>query len=117
VLAALIDTILKQSPGAKKGSTAPYAWADFLLLEAGREQPRTLANAFLQALPWKGAQSDIRRMAVERLAQYLTEQEAMYGIFTGYRGLSTVLEPVPAGLPAKTLVPQNITAALDALWS
>jgi CRISPR system Cascade subunit CasC len=117
VLAALIDTILKQSPGAKKGSTAPYAWADFLLLEAGREQPRTLANAFLQALPWKGAQSDIRQMAVERLAQYLTEQEAMYGIFTGYRGLSTMLEPVPAGLPAKTPVPQNITAALDALWS
>jgi CRISPR system Cascade subunit CasC len=117
VLAALIETILKQSPGAKKGSTAPYAWADFLLLEAGREQPRTLANAFLHALPWKGAQADLRQMAVERLAYYLTEQQAMYGAFTGYRGLSTVLEPVPAGLPAKTPVPQNIKAALNALWS
>jgi CRISPR system Cascade subunit CasC len=117
VLATLIDTLLRQSPGAKKGSTAPYAWADFLLLEAGREQPRTLANAFLEAVPTKGAREDVRRIAVARLAKYLADLDTMYGLPGNYRGLSTVLEPVPAGLPAKTPVPQNISAALDALWS
>jgi len=117
VLATLIDTLLRQSPGAKKGSTAPYAWADFLLLEAGREQPRTLANAFLEAVPTKGAREDVRRIAVARLAKYLADLDTMYGLPAGYRGLSTVLEPVPQGLPPRTPVAQNIEAALAALWS
>src|SRR5690606_1785398 len=47
ILEALVHSVVRQSPGAKKGSTAPYAWADFLLLEVGSVQPRTLANAFL----------------------------------------------------------------------
>jgi CRISPR system Cascade subunit CasC len=117
VLATLIDTLLRQSPGAKKGSTAPYAWADFLLLEAGREQPRTLANAFLEAVPTKGAREDVRRIAVARLAKYLADLDTMYGLPGSYRGLSTVLEPVPQGLPPRTPVAQNIEAALDAVWS
>ncbi len=41
----LIATV---SPGAKLGSTAPYAYAHFVLGEAGSAQPRTLANAFLE---------------------------------------------------------------------
>jgi CRISPR system Cascade subunit CasC len=117
VLTTLIDTFLRQSPGAKKGSTAPYAWADFLLLEAGREQPRTLANAFLEAVPTKGAREDVRRIAVARLAKYLADLDTMYGLPGGYRGLSTVLEPVPEGLPPRTPVAQNIEAALAAVWS
>jgi CRISPR system Cascade subunit CasC len=117
VLTTLIDTLLRQSPGAKKGSTAPYAWADFLLLEAGREQPRTLANAFLEAVPTKGTREDVRRIAVARLAKYLADLDTMYGLPAGYRGLSTVLEPVPQGLPPRTPVAQNIEAALDAVWS
>ena len=42
-LAHLIATV---SPGAKLGSTAPYACADLMLIEAGRRQPRSLANAY-----------------------------------------------------------------------
>ena len=42
-LAHLIATV---SPGAKLGSTAPYACADLMLVEAGRRQPRSLANAY-----------------------------------------------------------------------
>ena len=42
----LIHLIATVSPGAKKGSTAPYTYADLLLVEAGERQPRTLANAF-----------------------------------------------------------------------
>jgi CRISPR system Cascade subunit CasC len=116
VLEALITSIVQQSPGAKKGSTAPYAWADLLLLEAGRAQPRTLANAFLEALPWKGAQQDLRLTAMDRLATYVQRLDAMHGAPSGYRGLSTVLDPVPTALPPQTPVPANAGAALDALW-
>lgn len=120
VLEALVSSIVQQSPGAKKGSTAPYAWADLLLLEAGRAQPRTLANAFLDAVPWKDAKQDLRAVAMGRLADYLRRQDEMYGAPAGgsggYRGLSTVLDPLPPGLPPKTPVPSNLAAALDAVW-
>jgi CRISPR system Cascade subunit CasC len=117
VLTAFIEAIAQQSPGAKKGSTAPYAWADWVLLEAGTAQPRTLANAFLDAVPWKGAPRDLRLIAIERLASYLQNLDAMYGTPAGYRGLSTSLDPVPTALPEKTPLPDNITSALDAVWS
>lgn len=119
LLEALIQSIVQQSPGAKKGSTAPYAWADLLLLEVGAEQPRTLANAFLDAVPWKGARQDIRVIATERMADYLRRLDEMYGTPSErlYRGLSTVLDPLPPGLPPKVPVAANVSAALDAVWS
>ncbi len=117
MLTALIESIVQQSPGAKKGSTAPYAWADLLLLETGRVQPRTLANAYLDALTVKNANQDLRVLAAKRLADYLGRLEAMYGAPQGYRGLSTTLTPAPAVLPAPVPVATNITAALDAIWS
>jgi CRISPR system Cascade subunit CasC len=46
----LIHLIAKVTPGAEKGSTAPYDWASLILVEAGEEQPRTLANAFLDPI-------------------------------------------------------------------
>lgn len=116
VIEALINSITQQSPGAKKGSTAPYAWADLLLLEAGPAQPRTLANAFLEALPWKDAKQDLRVMAMQRLADYLNRLDEMYGGSAGYRGLSTTLEPPAPGLPPRVSVADNIRAALDAVW-
>ena len=42
----LLHLIATVSPGAKKGSTAPYAFASTLLVEAGTRQPRSLASAF-----------------------------------------------------------------------
>lgn len=42
----LIQLIATVSPGAKRGSTAPYGYADLLLVEAGSRQPRSLANAY-----------------------------------------------------------------------
>ncbi len=116
VVDALVSSIVQQSPGAKKGSTAPYAWADLLLLEAGNAQPRTLANAFLEAVPWKDSKQDLRAAAMHRLADYLCRLDEMYGAASGYRGLSTVLDPLPPGLPPKAPVPANLAAALDAIW-
>ena len=46
VVEHLIHLIATVSPGAKLGSTAPYAYADLMLIEAGSRQPRSLANAF-----------------------------------------------------------------------
>src|SRR5581483_4525211 len=76
VLEALTNSILRQSPGAKVGSTAPYAWADFLLVEPGTVQPRSLANAFLEAVP---ARDDVRLRAAERALAYLAKLDGMYG--------------------------------------
>jgi CRISPR system Cascade subunit CasC len=47
---ALLHLIAKVTPGAKKGSTAPYDWASLVMVEAGDEQPRTLANAFIDPI-------------------------------------------------------------------
>ncbi len=69
-LTHLIATV---SPGAKRGSTAPYACADLLLLEAGSRQPRSLANAFRD--PSKAQVAD----ATGALTQYLGKLDACYG--------------------------------------
>ncbi|WP_028770752.1 type I-E CRISPR-associated protein Cas7/Cse4/CasC [Silanimonas lenta] len=116
VLEALIDSILRQSPGAKKGSTAPYAWADALYLEVGRSQPRALSNAFLDALRPEG-KSDLRNAALSRLAAYVKQLDEMYGGPNDgeTRQLSTTLEQ-PAHLPPRQPVPQAVTAALDAIF-
>ncbi len=42
----LIYLIAEVSPGAKRGSTAPYGRAEFMLIEAGDRQPRSLAAAY-----------------------------------------------------------------------
>lgn len=46
VAARLIGLVATVSPGAKRGSTAPYGYAATLLIEAGDRQPRSLAEAF-----------------------------------------------------------------------
>ena len=70
-LSHLIATV---SPGAKLGSTAPYACADLMLIEAGSRQPRSLANAF--RIPAKAQVDD----AAKRLSGYLRKLDACYGV-------------------------------------
>jgi CRISPR system Cascade subunit CasC len=116
VLEALIDAIVHQSPGAKKGSTAPYAWADALFLETGRGQPRALSNAFLEALRADG-KSDLRSAALNRLAVYVHQLDGMYGPPANGEGrfLATTLEQ-PSHLPTKKPVPDAVHAALDTVF-
>ena len=73
VIHNLIQLIATVSPGAKLGSTAPYGWADLLLVEAGARQPRSLANAFRQPSPPQIA------AAAQALAGELQELDEMYG--------------------------------------
>lgn len=116
VLEALIDSILRQSPGAKKGSTAPYAWADVLYLETGRSQPRALSNAFLDALRPDG-KADLRKLALDRMATYVKQLDEMYGSHAEgeTRRLATTLEQ-PAHLPARQPVPEAVATSLDAVF-
>ncbi|MDE2747250.1 MAG: type I-E CRISPR-associated protein Cas7/Cse4/CasC [Chloroflexota bacterium] len=69
----LIHLIATVSPGAKRGSTAPYSYADLMLLEAGSRQPRSLANAFRDPV---APRLDV---AVSALAAQLDRVDTAYG--------------------------------------
>lgn len=76
VAASLVQLVARVSPGAKKGSTAPYAYASLTLVEAGSAQPRTLANAFLKPVV---ANHDLLASAYAELASYVTDVDQVYG--------------------------------------
>ena len=82
VVKHLVHLIATVSPGAKLGSTAPYAYADLMLLEAGSRQPRSLANAF--RCPVK-AQVDA---AVQALGGHLSKLDGAYGVRESRRVMS-----------------------------
>ena len=69
----LIHLIATVSPGAKLGSTAPYAYANLMLVEAGSRQPRSLANAFRNPVK---AQVD---EAANALSCHLSKLDNAYG--------------------------------------
>ena len=73
VLEHLVHLIATVSPGAKLGSTAPYSCADLMLIEAGKRQPRSLANAFRS--PAEAQVTD----ATSRMTDYLSKLDAAYG--------------------------------------
>ena len=73
VVKHLVHLIATVSPGAKLGSTAPYAYADLVLIEAGPRQPRSLANAYRSPVK---AQTDA---AVGALATHLSKLDGAYG--------------------------------------
>ena len=77
VVQHLVHLIATVSPGAKRGSTAPFEWAKFVLVELGDWQPRSLAGAFQNALDLQ--QPDIRGAAVQRLAAEIGKLDAAYG--------------------------------------
>lgn len=71
----LLHLIATVSPGAKLGSTAPYSYADLVLVEAGSEQPRTLANAFLRAVEPQGG---LLENTLQALGDELESLDACY---------------------------------------
>jgi CRISPR system Cascade subunit CasC len=90
VLDALLLAIAEVSPGAKLGATAPYNRAELVLLEAGDRQPRSLANAYLEALPTRG---DTMQAAVDRLGAHTKALDEMYGTLAAQRRYATVKAP------------------------
>lgn len=77
VAATLVRLVANVSPGAKLGSTAPYARPHFLFIEGGDSQPRTLANAFLRPV---AERPDLVANAYAALASHLSELDAAYGV-------------------------------------
>ncbi len=73
VVEHLVQLIATVSPGAKLGSTAPYGYADLLLIEAGSRQPRSLANAFRKPVKAR------TKAAVDALTDHLSKLDAAYG--------------------------------------
>ena len=84
VVENLVHLVATVSPGAKRGSTAPYAYADAVLVEVGERQPRTLARAFQAPVALAGedavsAKASVSARAGDRLAHELSQIDAMYG--------------------------------------
>jgi CRISPR system Cascade subunit CasC len=75
VIEHLVQVIATTSPGAKLGSTAPYGYADLVMIESGTRQPRSLMTAFHDPVP----RTDARKGAVRALADHLARFDAMYG--------------------------------------
>jgi len=95
VVEHLLHLIATVSPGAKRGSTAPFDWAKFMLVEAGDWQPRSLAGAFQDALPLAPRDAGagaIRTRAVDRLRDEITKMDDAYGATLARRFLA--LDPL-----------------------
>lgn len=88
VVEHLIHLIATTSPGAKKGSTAPYAYADFVLVETGDRPPRSLSGAFRDPVvpSVDGAAKALRRQ--------LGKFDRMYG--AGETRRLAALDEIPA---------------------
>jgi CRISPR system Cascade subunit CasC len=94
----LVRVMTTVSPGAKRGSTAPFAYAEMVLLERGPQQPRTLANAFLEPV----SSSGVAQMpaSVKKLFGYRSSLEEMYEPFEGVQAISTIhAKELPEGSP------------------
>lgn len=102
VISRLLQLIARVSPGAKKGSTAPFTHAEWLMAEQGDDQPRTLANAFRKAVPLRGEGNDVFANAMQALQTHLRQLDAAYGQQT-QRAQMSVTPPALADL-----VPQSL---------
>jgi len=89
VLHNLVYLIAEVSPGAKLGSTAPYSRAALMLLEAGNRQPRSLAEAFRDAVAPGTAP------AVAAMAQHLSALDAAYATGETRRVMSLTNADIP----------------------
>lgn len=84
----LTHLIAEISPGAKRGSTAPFGRADLMLIEAGDRQPRSLAGAYRRAIPHD------REKAVEELDRHLVRLDDTYETGEARRYLSLADAPL-----------------------
>ena len=106
VVQHLVHLIATTSPGAKKGSTAPYAYADFVLAETGDRAPRSLAGAFRD--PARPSVSD----AAGQLGSHLDKIDAMYG--NGETRRLAALDEAPSlGIPRISLAELADAVAAD----
>ena len=114
LLKQLVQAIAQVTPGAKLGATAPYAHAEWLLLEAGDGQPRSLANAFLQPVRMKAGSHPLEDSA-RAVAGYLDGMEQMYGRDGAGRWVAS-RHPWPRQAEAVVPLPEATGQALDRVF-
>jgi CRISPR system Cascade subunit CasC len=73
VIRRIIHQIAEVSPGAKKGSTAPYGYAHTMLIEIGDRQPRSLSGAFRTPVSASFEAAD------RAMANHLARMDEVYG--------------------------------------
>ncbi len=114
VVQSLLHLVATVSPGAKRGSTAPFEWAKFMLVEAGDWQPRSLAGAFHNAL--SPHQPALRQATVQRLSDEIARLDAAYGAPLARRFLAVDDVTVPGAqrLPLQALAAWAQTAVVNA---
>ena len=83
----LVHLVAQVSPGAKKGSTAPYSWAELMLVETGAQQPRSLANAFRDPVQLP-ARNGLLATAAEAMGNHVARLDEAYGAHTDRRQLA-----------------------------
>ena len=84
----LVHLIATVTPGAKLGSTAPYDYASWLLIEAGEHQPRSLAEAFRK--PCKALVEE----AEAAVNAHIEKIDAAYGANEARRSMSLTGTPI-----------------------
>ena len=97
VVENLVHLVAQVSPGAKKGSTAPYSWAETMLIEAGTQQPRSLANAFRDPVPLP-ARNGLLATAVEAMGNHIMRLDEAYGAHADRRQLAVEDTAVLTGI-------------------
>ncbi len=115
LLKLLIHAIAQVTPGAKLGATAPYSLADCVILEVGKAQPRSLANAFLKPVQLGLHEANALMQSVEALADYINAQERMYGD-TDVKRLVSSLHDWPRSQESNLPLVEIISEGLDYLF-
>ena len=103
VVRRLIHLIATVSPGAKLGSTAPYEYANWMLVEAGARQPRSLAEAFRTACSSELAHAEGAAI------NHLESLDEIYGCNEQRRSFSTTGNVMPQS--------QNLPLQKIASWA
>lgn len=74
-LRALVEAMAKVSPTGKQNSFASRAYASYMMIEKGRQQPRSLSVSYLE--PVRGR--SILKSAIDALTQTNDNMEKVYG--------------------------------------
>ena len=88
----LVHLIATVSPGAKLGSTAPYDFASWMLVEAGVRQPRSLAEAF------RSPCDPLVEAAEAAVSGHIERLDNAYGSDEARRAMSLSGNPVPGAI-------------------
>lgn len=80
-ISALIEAIARVSPKGKQSSFGSFAYASYMLVERGNQQPRSLSAAFLAPVK----ETDYLSSSVERLEQQYASFDKVYGACADHR--------------------------------